>query len=202
MASRELLLYTLVPYFGLSAVFYFKDDAQQRKKYAYVAPLVLLNLFVLLPPWMHRLLAHKWVVPCTNDRSNPKRILREGMQCLMLFEIFFYYSHRILHRFRFLYDNVHRVHHQLDKPIGLGALYAHPIEFIVCNLLPMSIGPMVLQTPLLVTLKLWLCFATSFVVVTHSGHVQNKHLEHHLTLKSAYGSLGFLDWLFSVFNSN
>ena len=191
---RQLLLCCWIPYLGSSTLFYFKDNTEQRKKYSYVTPCVLLNLLFLLPPWMKQLLVRKWVTPDSNSK-NTTRLFRELALCLALFEIFFYYAHRITHKFEFLFKNIHAVHHQLREPIGFGALYVHPIEFIMCNLIPMSIGPIVLQTPLMNTLKIWLCLANVFIVATHSGHIPNKHLEHHLTLKGTYGTTGFLDWI-------
>ncbi len=192
--EKELIAFCWSSYFMTALLFYFRDNLEQRKKYSYVAPCVLLNLLILLPVWMQQLLKRKFVIPY-NTSVSTKRILTEGITCLLLFEIFFYCAHNMLHKYKFLYENVHRVHHQLKEPIGFGALYAHPIEFVLCNLLPMSIGPVVLRTPLMITLRLWLVLGTSFIVVTHSGHVPNKHLVHHLTLKGHYGTLGFLDWL-------
>ncbi len=190
----QLLLCCWVPYMGLGSFFFFKDDTLQRKKYWYVAPCVMFNLLCLLPPWIHCLLQRKWIIP--TFQLNTKRLAKELLLCLALFEISFYYIHRTFHNIPFLYKHVHKVHHQLKKPIGFGALYAHPFEFVFCNLISMSIGPVLLQKPLLTTLQLWLCLGTSFIVATHSGHVPNKHLEHHITLRGEYGTLGFLDWLF------
>jgi len=189
----ELILYCWVPYFGLASYFYLKDSQEQRKKYSRVAPCVLINLLLLLPPWIHQLLKNRCVIPVNG--YNNKRFTKEFLLCLSLFEIFFYCAHRTLHKFRFLYANIHGVHHQLKEPFGFGALYAHPIECITCNLLPMTIGPLILQRPLKITLKVWLCLATSFIVATHSGHIRNKHLEHHITLKGEYGALGLLDFI-------
>ena len=38
------------------------------------------------------------------------------------------FEHRILHT-SYLYKNVHKQHHEWTAPIGIGAAYAHPIEF-------------------------------------------------------------------------
>src|SRR6185312_4993463 len=44
----------------------------------------------------------------------------------------------------FLYKKIHKVHHQYIESIGIATEYAHPLEFIFGNVLPMSIGPALL----------------------------------------------------------
>lgn len=62
----------------------------------------------------------------------------------MLCEDFcFYWTHRTLHH-KALYPYIHKMHHTHTTTVGIAAEYAHPIEFIFGNMLPTSIGPMIL----------------------------------------------------------
>jgi sterol desaturase/sphingolipid hydroxylase (fatty acid hydroxylase superfamily) len=62
-------------------------------------------------------------------------ILRDLVIYILLEEVLFYYSHRLLHWKR-IYKYVHKQHHDFKAPIGIAAEYAHPIEFVFGNLLP------------------------------------------------------------------
>ena len=54
-------------------------------------------------------------------------------------EIGFYYSHRLFHT-PLLYKWIHKKHHDWIAPIGCACIYAHPIEHLCSNLLPLVAG--------------------------------------------------------------
>jgi len=62
----------------------------------------------------------------------------------MLCEDFcFYWTHRALHS-KALYAAIHKMHHTHQTTVGIAAEYAHPVEFVLGNMLPTSVGPMIL----------------------------------------------------------
>lgn len=114
-------------------------------------------------------------------------------------EVGFYYSHRLMHQ-PTLYQLFHKQHHEWIAPIGCAAIYAHPLEHIVCNLGPVVLGPCLLQSHLC-TYWLWLTFAVATTVNSHSGYhfpfapSPEMHDYHHLAFNVNYGVLGLLDRL-------
>lgn len=62
----------------------------------------------------------------------------------MLMEDFcFYWTHRLLH-WRVIYPYIHKMHHTHGTTVGIAAEYAHPVEFVLGNMLPTSVGPALL----------------------------------------------------------
>uniref|UniRef100_A0A1I8J2R8 Fatty acid hydroxylase domain-containing protein n=1 Tax=Macrostomum lignano TaxID=282301 RepID=A0A1I8J2R8_9PLAT len=59
-------------------------------------------------------------------------------------KILFYYCHRWLHS-PSLYKRVHKLHHEWQAPVAAVAMYAHPVEFLLSNLLPVMAGPLLLN---------------------------------------------------------
>lgn len=79
----------------------------------------------------------------------------------------FYWLHRLLHT-RFFYKNIHKKHHEYKITISIAAEYANPIEFIFGNLLPTSVGPLMLGSRChVMTWYLWMIVR---ILETTDGH--------------------------------
>lgn len=115
---------------------------------------------------------------------------------LAIEEIAFYITHRMFH-LPWCFRNIHWWHHRWIEPAAVIALSAHPIEHFASNLLPFLLGPVLLQTPMLVTL-LWTGIATLNSLMAHSGFAffqKGNHDLHHKYFRGNFGVLGVLDWL-------
>merc|ERR1711916_158470 len=119
----------------------------------------------------------------------------------VLEEALFYYSHRALHH-PSLY-HLHRQHHEFKAPVGLVAVYAHPIEVAVSNIMPLLLGPLLMGSHLL-TAALWYHVAVFVTATHHSGYVfpwnvgllsPRHHDDHHKFVRRNFGVTGTLDWL-------
>lgn len=83
-------------------------------------------------------------------------------------EIMFYYGHRLLHHPR-IYKYIHKKHHEWQSPFALTAVYCHPFEHFLSNLLPVAVGPLLMKSHIL-TSWIWFVVASTTAITSHSGY--------------------------------
>ncbi|MCJ1319788.1 hypothetical protein MMC15_005124 [Xylographa vitiligo] len=125
------------------------------------------------------------------------KILTDTCACLLLRETLFYYAHRLLHT-PALYARVHKTHHRFTAPVALAAQYAHPLEHLLANTLPVGVPPAALRCHV-VTFWAFLALELLETSTVHSGYDfvgwAARHDEHHERFSVWFGGLGWLDWL-------
>ena len=128
--------------------------------------------------------------------------------CAMLQEPVFYYSHRLLHVGP-LYRHIHKVHHEFHAPIALAAVYAHPLEFGIQNIMPLFVPYLLLRSHLftfyvgcvlnVLGTQMHHCGyrlpAWAFPFGAPKGPQPNFHDFHHEATHCNFGILGLLDRL-------
>eukprot|EP01084_Bolivina_argentea_P001518 2803_1 len=89
--------------------------------------------------------------------------------CLFVSDIIFYFSHRCIHKIKFFYKYIHKIHHQFVDTFGISATAAHPLEHIFANLMTVVGAPIVVNLPLIpYFIWIWIgCLNTTF---SHSGY--------------------------------
>ncbi|KAL4894438.1 fatty acid hydroxylase superfamily-domain-containing protein [Aspergillus ambiguus] len=125
-------------------------------------------------------------------------LVRDIALSLLLREILFYYSHRFLHR-PYFYVRIHKQHHRFTAPIALAAQFAHPLEQVFANALPISLPPQLLGSHV-VTFWVFLAYELFNTATVHSGYdffraKAKMHDLHHEKFNLNYGSIGLLDWV-------
>ncbi|XP_014493574.1 methylsterol monooxygenase 2-2 [Vigna radiata var. radiata] len=117
-----------------------------------------------------------------------KIILTQIIFYFILEDFVFYWGHRILHT-KWLYTNVHSVHHEYATPFGLTSEYAHPAEILFLGFATI-IGP-VLTGPHLMTLWTWMTLRVLETVEVHCGYHFPWSLSNFIPL---YGGADFHDY--------
>ncbi|XP_077596215.1 fatty acid hydroxylase domain-containing protein 2 [Stigmatopora nigra] len=137
--------------------------------------------------------------PCGPELPTFQWALAELAFFSILEEVMFYYSHRLFHQ-PSLYKHFHKQHHEWTAPIGLVATYAHPLEHMFSNLLPVVMGPFLLASHVTST-SLWYCMALVSTTISHCGYhlpflpSPEFHDFHHLRFNQCFGVFGVLDRL-------
>lgn len=54
----------------------------------------------------------------------------------------------------------HKVHHEYTSPVALCTMYAHPLEILLNNMVPIALGPLLLSSHL-VTAWIWFVICKS-----------------------------------------
>ena len=113
----------------------------------------------------------------------------------------FYWTHRVLH-YPPLFRRIHYIHHQWVYPVAVSALYAHPVEHLLCSVGAILIGPLLYPASEAVII-LWTAIVTVNAVLAHCGidipYFNNeKHDLHHRYLSCNYGTVGTSDALYGT----
>ena len=89
---------------------------------------------------------------------------------MLIEDLSFHCSHRTLHS-KVLYPYVHKMHHEHKATFSLASYYAHPIEFIFGNLVPIALPVFILGTRMHYTTALtWYVLRSLESVEGHSGY--------------------------------
>ena len=109
----------------------------------------------------------------TGELPGLPQVIFEVAIFLLIEELLFFYSHYALHKFRPLYANIHKKHHEWQATVAYAAIYAHPIEHIMSNLLPAAIGPIICGSHV-ATNWLWHTLVITNTLNSHSGKLFSK----------------------------
>ena len=128
------------------------------------------------------------------------QLVAQLLGVVLIEEICFFYSHWALHQGP-LYKRIHKQHHEWSSPMAWEAIYAHPIEHIFSNIIPVYLGPLIVKMHPM-TFCVWVALATYSTLASHSGlHLPfvmgspEEHDHHHATFTENFGVIGLLDTL-------
>jgi len=116
-------------------------------------------------------------------------------------DVIFYLTHRLCHENRWLYQNVHKIHHEWQTPCAAIATYAHPLEHAFVNVLPATLGLCLFSNHFVFDMA-WYFAACTNTLITHCGYhfpgsivFPERHDFHHERFTENYG-VGMMDMIF------
>jgi sterol desaturase/sphingolipid hydroxylase (fatty acid hydroxylase superfamily) len=181
---------------GLSNRVQHNDIKKIKDIYNDVLPLVIFNLFIsnlCLSYLFLKIIEYNNCSYYPDIYSIPKFIFFR-----YFVDVPFYVSHKLFHT-KLLY-RYHKVHHQIKAPIGISALYLHPIDLIFGNIIPIFI-PFILIKPDFITLHLWtFLIVFNTIYESHGGFsdLSEFHDTHHKLSRYNFGTNFIMDKLFKT----
>ena len=100
--------------------------------------------------------------------------------CMLVEDFVFYWCHRLLHH-RSLYPHVHKIHHKFHQSWAIASEFAHPLEFVIGNIVPVVAGPRLLAVghaltgkwdllPHTFTIWMWMGIRIATSIDNHCGY--------------------------------
>ena len=168
---------------------------KMEKIYQKILPNVLFNILVVSPIYVYYVFSFFTI----NKEIHLFLLPFELFYMYIGTDILFYTFHRIAH-IPSIYKIVHKKHHELTAPIGLGAFYCNPLEMILVNLPSVLLPALLVNIPFF-SIVVYNFFATiNTVVKSHGGyrHLCGFHDIHHEKFNVNYGVGYFMDKLFNT----
>ncbi|XP_054157534.1 fatty acid hydroxylase domain-containing protein 2-like isoform X2 [Oppia nitens] len=150
---------------------------------------VLFNQIVVMVPLFYLIArAFEWRQFPTGQLPSLARIVGDYIVFLVVNEIGFYYTHRLLH-YGPLYRLIHKRHHRWQAPVAISAFYC----------------PFLMNSHIL-TQWLWYGLVIFITLADHSDYhfpcmiSTEFHDYHHFKFNQNFGSIGLLDWIHGTNN--
>ena len=96
-------------------------------------------------------------------------IIKQIMFLVIFLDALFYWCHRCFHT-AWLYKKFHKQHHEYEVTVAIAAIYNHPVDYIITNILTSLLAEIMLVKVHVVTIYMWVIFATTFALLSHSGY--------------------------------
>ena len=87
----------------------------------------------------------------------------------IIFDLFHYLTHRLEHTNKFLYKNIHKVHHTYSHPTTELTYYHHPIDLILTNTIPQCLTLILIPKISSLMYNLIIIYKIFIEVSGHSG---------------------------------
>ena len=125
----SIFLIHIISFFGTVFIFDFFETEKPTLTRLQTTPIVFLNTYLT---YIASTISENYI---NNNILTPTYInILKFIPVLGLVNIYFSLLHYAFHKNKFLYKNIHYIHHQLIITDGFSAFYSHPIEHIFANI--------------------------------------------------------------------
>ncbi|XP_055611249.1 fatty acid hydroxylase domain-containing protein 2-like [Uranotaenia lowii] len=178
-----------------------KNEPLDKAEMVRVFLWILFNQFVVQLPiaYIGYQLADKTNAPNMRILPSGWVVLRDICIGTFFVEVGVYYVHRCMHKKPF-YRLFHRMHHEETAPYALYSLYCHPLEHLLNNIIPSSLGIILMKShPATAAIHYPLMLIET--MRDHCGYhlpfffSPERHDYHHAKYTDCYGPFGIMDWL-------
>ena len=90
----------------------------------------------------------------------------------IIFDLFHFNSHYIMHQIPYLYKNFHKIHHRYQFPSPIITFYQHPFDIFISNSIPCILTLLII--PIKPTYFQYIMISTYKVFIEISGHIGKK----------------------------
>jgi methylsterol monooxygenase len=129
-------------------------------------------------------------------------LARDIITWMVVEEVLFFYIHKFLHENKRAYAAIHKLHHTWTSPVSVVAIYCHPVEHLLSNVLPMIMGPILCGSHIVV-IGVFIFLGLIHTTAVHSGYWfcddNGMHDEHHRRFNVNYGVTGILDCWYGTY---
>ncbi|GBO31261.1 Fatty acid hydroxylase domain-containing protein 2 [Araneus ventricosus] len=101
------------------------------------------------------------------EENVPDSIFSSLIKCENFYENLTSRNAKLLHHPR-IYKYIHKMHHEWTSPIAITAIYCHPVEHLLSNLMPALLGPLILGSHMF-TSWIWFSLALLSTLNSHCG---------------------------------
>lgn len=199
-AFVDLCLYKYSNFVKSTKISYYRDDFD-KKEYNNEDKIINVYKHATIPVmknvWLYSLVS----VPFMEYYWNPvpfQSYIVSGCTALttmFLTEIPFYFAHRLFHH-KYI-RHFHAVHHEnTDTLVAIVALYAHPVDYLMTNLLPVLIIPIAFHCDKVST-YIHVLLGTINTIISHVEFFNLRvHGIHHINRSVNFGYGMYMDKLF------
>lgn len=113
-----------------------------------------------------------WLIP---------RAILDVLACYLIEDVYGYIFHRYCHYNKYLYNNIHKIHHDNQANCFTTAFYIHVAELVGFYFIGVIGGPVFVSMVInggisWLGLTIWLCAAEFYLLWSHTGYWENPNI--------------------------